>query len=153
MSIPAGVETVVVNITPPDGVSADSVDISVRPTVSLKWEETDDHLDTIITYSGKFAVLLPAVDQDGFVTMSGDPFHNWQYVVTFTGKINGVQFSVSNLHQVYVGDNILDLQVLAQPQNPINGPMSAVTKGYVDTTVQNLSNQSNLALAISVALS
>ena len=153
MTIPNGVETIVVNITPPDGVSADSVDISATPTVSLQWGATGDLLEDIITYSGKFAILLPAVNQDGFTTMSGHPFKNWQYVLTFTGKISGVPFTVSNLHQVYVGENIIDIQVLAQTQNPISGPTSAATKGYVDTTMQNLSNQSNLALAISVALS
>jgi hypothetical protein len=153
MSLPPGVTTVPVSIVPPDGVSANNIQVTVSPTLDLRWAATNDKLEDMIPGLNRFEWHLPAVDQDGFVTTNGDPFKGWQYVMTFSGNVGGVPFAESHLYQTYLSQSSTVVHVMVQPQSPIAGPQSAVTRADLDTSLNFLTNQSNLALAISIALS
>ena len=114
MAIPAGVETVILNIVPPNGIPAKRVTVSVAPTLDLEWSATGATLSEIIQQDGDFNFRVPAVDQVGFVTAAGDAVTDWQYVITFTGKLGGVSVHEIRLFKVSSSQTSIDLDVLEQ---------------------------------------
>lgn len=153
MSIPAGIETALVNVVPPDGTDASFVEVSAVPTVNLAWAATGQSLRDLIEYPSRFLIQLPAVDQPGFQTSFGHEFRGWQYVITISGHVGGVPFSGSHIYEAYTGADPSDVHILTTPQVPLDGPNSYATKAYVDAVNNALVRQSNLSLAVSVALS
>jgi hypothetical protein len=145
MPIPNGVTTVTVNIVPPDGVRAGDVKIDVAPTVPLVWSATGDTLANIIASDGDLVLALPAVNQAGFVTSAGSAFQNWQYLLTFSGKLGGVPFSESRLIKVFSSQTSVDVTFLdmidqkavdtrvASVGTTLYAPVSAIKSGVVLT--------------------
>lgn len=125
-AIPGGVTTAIVNITPPDGVPAHAVNITVTPTVDVTWSATSVKLADCLDTGSKFNLILPVVDQAGWITPAGSSFKGWQYIITISGTVNGVHFSESRMHQVVTGQTSVDLDVLNQFSQ-------AQVKAYSDT--------------------
>lgn len=112
MSIPVGVTTVMVNVVPPDGIPSGRIRVAVAPTINLEWSATGETLEEIVSTGNALTFELPAVDQAGFVTPTGDPFTGWQYVLTLSGSIGGVPFSETRLLKVLSTQTSVDITFL-----------------------------------------
>lgn len=117
MPVPVGVETVTINLVPPDGVSAVGMTVEAASTIPVKWGADNTPIADMISLGSGFSVVVPAVDQTGFVTPSGHPFKGWEYVITVSGVLAGRRFSENKLVKVYSTQTVVDLDVLSAPES------------------------------------
>lgn len=86
MSIPAGVVTVQVSALPSTTGAVIASSVQITPTQDLIWAATGQRLASMCnTYPAPGWVILPAVDQVGFVTPDTHVgVTGWAYLVTVT---------------------------------------------------------------------
>ncbi|QIS06746.1 hypothetical protein F5X71_34540 [Nocardia brasiliensis] len=86
MSIPPGVITVQVAALPSTAGAVRTASITAIPSRDLVWTPTGQHLSSMCTtFPAMGWVLLPAVDQDGFVAAgTTDAVMGWSYLINAT---------------------------------------------------------------------
>jgi hypothetical protein len=109
MSIPAGVATVQVAAVPSSAFSVTSVNMSIVPSQNLVWATNGQALASMCnSYPMPGWVLLPAVDQIGFVTSDTHVgVTGWKYLITVNwSESDGSSHTASGSIQVLVGGGI-----------------------------------------------
>lgn len=134
MSIPSGVTTVQLCALPSTTGPVVSSTVSITPTQDLIWSATGQRLAAMCnTYPAPGWVILPAVDQAGFITPDTHiAVTGWSYLITVTWlEEDGSSHSESGVIQCLSNQSVEYLVDVA-------GVLQTPTPGFPGTAVSML---------------
>jgi hypothetical protein len=140
MAYPAGVTTATISAGVPFDVLGDdgTVTLSVKPYFggttariihAASGRPFIDSARSGTPSGGSVSVVVPHVDQTGFVDGSGDAFTMWSYVCTVTMTVQGSAATWTQAVQPLVGQDTIDLDLVEDGTvgAPSSSPVPAVT--------------------------
>lgn len=137
MPLPAGVSTATVTFGIPSTFQGDQqipTTISVMPSANITHAATGTPIIAFIETTPAAAnttgqVILPHVDQSGFIDGNGNTFKNWYYTATITYTHTSDTRVITKNFQVTVGQATVDLDLLPTgvPAIPYTAPAPTVS--------------------------
>lgn len=136
MPLPSGVSTCTVMFGRAYNLLGEnaSVTITLTPSHALVWQATGEVIErfpiTAVAAEGEIgSVILPHVDQDGFLNIEGDAFTDWWYSAQIDIQKGGVTQSYKQVFQVFVGQTNVDLDLI--PRSGTVGPAGTAPSAVV----------------------